>query len=201
MRELFFEDELQGFIRPEEASDASHSQWPSATLALLSLDDEPRGIDGPRCTNANGSPTRPWDPLNRGSWPDFKFLNFKGRCWCRRAASRLNRAVLMSAFVAHNGSRSKPSARSGHVTCSQRVRNCHDEILASASSRSYSQVVWRLRTREICNFSQCRCRSCGRKGRPKLSGYARLSLDDRDHSQEFTSEQATSSNQAVLGIT
>jgi hypothetical protein len=38
---------------------------------------------------------------------------------------------------------------------------------------------------EICNFSQCRCSPCGRKGRPKLTSYACLSLDDQRRPQEF----------------
>src|SRR5258708_25135382 len=43
-----------------------------------------------------------------------------------------------------------------------------------------------LRTRDICNFSQCRCSPCDGKGRPKLTGYACLALDDRRRSQELT---------------
>jgi hypothetical protein len=38
---------------------------------------------------------------------------------------------------------------------------------------------------ENCNFGQCRCSPCGRKGRPQLAGYAYRSLDDRRRPLEF----------------
>jgi len=44
--------------------------------------------------------------------------------------------------------------------------------------------------REICNFSQFRCRSCGRKGRPTLTGDACRSLDERSRRRDFTCVKA-----------
>jgi pyridoxine 4-dehydrogenase len=64
-------------------------------------------------------------------------------------------------------------------------QTCHEETFASASPHSTPRSCLGLRTREICNFSQCRCCSCGGKGRPKLTGYAYLSLDDQRRSHEF----------------
>jgi hypothetical protein len=50
---------------------------------------------------------------------------------------------------------------------------------------------------EICNFSQCRCNPSGRKGRPKLTGYARLSLDETGRRQDFTCVKAARSNRRI----
>jgi predicted choloylglycine hydrolase len=45
--------------------------------------------------------------------------------------------------------------------------------------------------REICNFIQFRCNSCGGKGRPTLTGHARRPLDEMDPQPDFGRVKAT----------
>jgi pyridoxine 4-dehydrogenase len=58
--------------------------------------------------------------------------------------------------------------------------------------------AWSYAGKENCNFSQCKCSPCGRKGRSKLTGYACPSLDDRRRPQDFVSPRLQTSKKCHI---
>jgi len=76
----------------------------------------------------------------------------------------------------------------------QHVRKARRDIRSRKSALDISRRCLGLRARENCNFNQFRSSPYSRKGRPKLTAYACLPLDDQRRSQELTHPDITHTN-------